>query len=336
MDQKEFEGILTEATQRLTADVRRSADNHNPSDFEDFVRHTIENILHERGHGAAMDPRVQGFPDIAVENYGVEVKCTKSDTWRCIANSVSEGNAIENVDKIYVIYGKIGGIPEVRWADYGKSIMHVRTSHVPRFEIEIGTDRSLFEQLGTTYETFRNLSMHDKMPHIREYARKRLGPGERLWWLEEREGDDQHSLPLSVKIYMDLPQVEKRKLRAEAVLMSPMVCASSRTRRKYNDAVLYMMTYRGVLCPQARDLFSAGSVAGPDRGGNYLARSIQDIQNEIRDASHYLQDALFQEYWGYCPPRENRILEWLKKADEVATDWTPSDELFFDEQNRIR
>ncbi|RWR13916.1 restriction endonuclease [Paenirhodobacter populi] len=336
MEQQEFEAVLTETAARLTADVRRSNAHHRPAVFEDFVRQTVQDVLRERGHGAAMDPRVQGFPDIAVGEYGIEVKCTESDSWRCIANSVSEGNAIIDVNRIYVIYGKIGGNPEVRWADYGRSIMHVRTSHVPRFEIEIGTERPLFEQLGTTYEDFRVLSMHDKMPYIRQYARGRLGPGERLWWLEDKEDDDQHSMSLSVKIYMDLPQDEKRKLRAEAALMSPMICAGSRSKRKYNDAVLYMMTYRGVLCPQARDLFSAGSVAGPERGGNYLLRALQDIQGEMRAAAYELEDALFQEYWGHVPAPEDRILEWLRMADAIATDWVPSDNLFFDEQNRIR
>jgi hypothetical protein len=336
MDVKEFEDILTVVADLLTQDVRTSSAHHKPAVFEDFVRKTIQDVLQIRGHAAAMDPRVQGFPDIAIGRFGVEVKCTESDSWRCIANSVSEGNAIKDVDRIYVIYGKIGGSPEVKWADYGQSIMHVRTSHVPRFEIEIGTDRPLFNQLGTTYEEFRELSIHDKMPYIRDYARGRLRPGERLWWLDDREDDSQHSLPLSVKIYMDLPQDEKRKLRAEAVLLSPMVCAHSRTKRKYNDAVLYMMTYRGVLCPQARDLFSAGSVAGPERGGNYLIRSIQSIQDEIRTAAYELEDALFREYWGRTPAPEDRILEWLKMADEIATDWVPSDELFFDEQQKVK
>ena len=334
MDQTEFEQILDVATQRLTADATQSNQHHKPTVFEDFVRQTVQDVLRERGHGAAMDPRVQGFPDIAVGEFGIEVKCTQSDSWRCIANSVSEGNACREVSRVYVIYGKMGGVPEVRWADYGRSIMHVRTSHVPRFEIEIGTDRPLFEQLGTTYEDFRGLSMHEKMPYIRDYARGRLGAGERLWWLEDKEDDDQHSLSLSVKIYMDLPQIEKRKLRAEAALMSPGIVAGSRSRRKYNDAVLYMMTYRGVLCPQARDLFSAGSVAGPQRGGNYLCRALVDIQNEMRDAAQYLEDALFQEYWGHIPAPEERILEWLRMADEAASGWLPSDVLFFDEQGK--
>lgn len=334
MNRKEFEDILKAVTNIITEDIRKSSSNHKPSDFENFVRENIQKVLKDRGHAAAMNPRVQGFPDIAIGKFGVEVKCTESDSWRCIANSVSEGNAIKDVEEIYVVYGKIGGTPEVRWANYGESIVHVRTSHVPRFEIEINTDRPLFKQLGTSYEKFRNLSLHDKMPYIREYARGRLRPGERLWWLDDSDDDKQHSLPLSVQIYMDLPPDEKRKLRAEAVLLSPMVCAHSRTKRKYNDAVLYMMTYRGVLCPQARDLFSAGSVAGPARGGNYLIRSIQSIQNEIRTAAYELEDALFQEYWGCVPPPEKRILEWLKRADQIATDWVPSNELFFDEQKK--
>jgi hypothetical protein len=34
------------------------------------------------------NPHPQAFPDIAVGNFGVEVKFTLSDTWRSVANSV--------------------------------------------------------------------------------------------------------------------------------------------------------------------------------------------------------------------------------------------------------
>ena len=48
---------------------------------------------------------------------------------------------------------------------------------------------------------------------------------------------------------------------------------------------MYLLTYHGVLCPQARDLFSAGSVAlrsdtNPWR--NYLQRALKDIEPEMR------------------------------------------------------
>lgn len=335
MNRVEFENVLEEVCRRLSEEVRHDDRYHKPLVFEDRVREVMQTVLEEIGSAAALAPEIQGFPDIVVGRFGAEVKATESDSWRCIANSVSEGRRSQTVDRIFVIYGKMGGVPEVRWADYGESIIHVRTSHVPRFEIEIGSERSLFEQIGITYDEFRTKDMHEKMPFIREYARGRLRDGERLWWLEDKELDQQsHSLSLQVKVYMDLPQQEKRLLRAEAALMCPQVVGGSRQRRKYTDAVMYLMTYRGVLCPQARDLFSAGSVAGPQRGGNYLARALLDIQDEMRQAVQYLEDALFKEYWDMIPDPGDRVLEWLRRADGLASGWTPSDELFLEEQGK--
>lgn len=334
MDQTDFEQLLEELCAKLTQEVRASKDHHKPSLFEKRVRAVMGELLIGTGKEAAPDID-QGFPDIVVEKFGAEVKATESDSWRCIANSVSEGQRAMNVDHVYVVYGKLGGVPQVKWAAYGDSIVHVRTSHVPRFEIEIGTQTPLFSRMGTTYEDFRKRPMHEKMPYIRDYARKRLKPGERLWWLEDKDVDDQnHSLSLEVKIYMDLPQDEKRHLRAEAALLCPQIVGGSRQRRKYVDAVMYMMTYRGVLCPQARDLFSAGSVAGPERGGNYLLRALLDIQGEMREATQYLEDALFLEYWGCIPDPAYRITEWLRRADSFAKDWQPSEHMFLQEQGK--
>lgn len=334
MDKKEFESVLERLCNRLTVEVRNSTAHHKPSLFEQRVREVMSEELAGTGNEAA--PNIdQGFPDIVVGGFGAEVKATESDNWRCIANSVSEGQRARDVQHIYLVYGKMGGTSEVRWAAYGDSIVHVRTSHVPRFEVEIGSDRSLFETIGISYEEFRMKPMDEKMPFIRSYARGRLKAGERLWWLENREPDEQsHSLSLGAKVYMDLPQPEKRRLRAEAALMSPKVVGSPKTKHKYVDVVMYLMSYRGVLCPQARDLFSAGSVAGTERGGNYVMRSLMDIQDEMRSAAFYLEDALFEEYWGLTPPAEDRLLEWLRRADDIATNWKPSDCLFLTEQLR--
>lgn len=331
MDKIEFESLLEKVCNHLTQEVRATTEHHKPSLFEKRVREVMSDLLKGSGNEAA--PNIdQGFPDIVVGGFGAEVKATESDNWRCIANSVSEGQRALDVDHIYLVYGKMGGIAEVRWAPYGESIVHVRTSHVPRFEVEIGSDRSLFAQIGITYEEFRTRPMEEKMPYIREYARGRLKPGERLWWLENRDLDEHsHSLSLEAKVYMDLPTEEKRRLRAEAALLSPKVVGSSKTKHKYVDVVMYLMSYRGVICPQARDLFSAGSVAGKDRGGNYVMRSLMDIEAEMRDAAFELEDALFEEYWGAVPPADERIKKWLQMADAIASTWTPSDCLFLEE-----
>lgn len=35
--------------------------------------------------------KAQAFPDIAIGQFGVEVKFTEKDNWRSVANSISEG-----------------------------------------------------------------------------------------------------------------------------------------------------------------------------------------------------------------------------------------------------
>lgn len=91
------------------------------------------------------------------------------------------------------------------------------------------------------------------------------------------------------------------------------------------------MTYHGVVAHQARDLFSAGSVANPendDAGGLYIERALKLIENEMKEAALRMDDALFVEYWGESVEPKNRIRRWLEKADSIAKDWTPSKKLF--------
>lgn len=153
--------------------------------------------------------------------------------------------------------------------------------------------------------------------------------GECLWWLEEK-AEPEHTLPIQVRLYIDLPSEEKTRLRAEATLLCPKVVAGSRVKNKYNDVAMYLLTYHGVLVSQARDLFSAGSVAHREdktRGGIYIQRAIKAIENEMIAAALRMEDALFVEYWGESVPPEQRINKWLEKADKFA-DWIPSQTLF--------
>jgi hypothetical protein len=332
MNQKDFEQILENACSQLTNEARQEIFKTFPQ-FEYRVREILRDLTtFDASIEIDFNPHPQAFPDIAVGTFGVEVKFTLADTWRSVANSVLETNRIETVEKVYIIFGKMGGTPEVKWDDYEKSIMHVRTSHVPRFEVEIATEHSLFELMGITYDSFRKLPMDDKMKYIRAYARSRLQKGERLWWLEDN-ADAEHTLPIQARLYTNLPMEEKTRLRAEAVLLCPTIVKSGRAKNKYDDAVLYLLTYHGVICHQARDLFSAGSVANPDNddeGGIYIERALKLIEKEMVKASLEMEDALFVEYWGELVPPKQRIKRWLEKADALAQGWIPSKSLFVD------
>ena len=142
-----------------------------------------------------------------------------------------------------------------------------------------------------------------------------------------------------MRLYTNLEPAEKLKLRAEAALLCPAIVKSGRSRNKYDALVLFLLTYHGVLCHQVRDLFSAGSVANPqndDKGGKYIERALLLLENEMIEAAQRLPGSLFLEFWGEDIPVGQRIAKWLEKADELATDWKPSQRLFVDDNKRDR
>ena len=105
MNKSDFEQLLENICVRLTYEARLSDEYHKPSLFEKRVRTVMGEMLSGTGQEAAPDID-QGFPDIVVGMFGAEVKATESDSWRCIANSVSEGQRALDVEHIYVVYGK--------------------------------------------------------------------------------------------------------------------------------------------------------------------------------------------------------------------------------------
>lgn len=328
MTTPQFEALLSTVCEKLQNEALTEKFSTSEQ-FEMRTRLLVHEALNpEEPFEAHAHP--QAFPDIAVVPFGIEVKFTTNDTWRSVANSVLETNRVDGVDKIYVVFGKMGGTPAVRWGEYEKCVMHVRTSHVPRFELDLDAEESLFEKIEVPYGEFHVLPMEEKMRHIRSYARARLKEGERLWWLEDSP-EPEHSLPMQARLYTKLSTEEKKRLRAEAALLCPGIVQSRNVRDKYDDVALYLFTYHGVVCHQARDLFSAGSVANPendDEGGVYIERALKLIESEMLAAAQDMEDALFVEYWGESVEPEQRIAFWLGKADALATDWTPSESLF--------
>jgi hypothetical protein len=328
LDRPRFETLLNELCNRLTAECRGGATYESSKAFENRVREAIKQLIVEFEINLDRDPHPYGFPDIAIGKFGVEVKFTVDDSWRTVANSVFERHREEGVNHIYLVFGKMGGQAEVRWGRYEDCVIHVRTSHVPRFEVEIGATEPLFHKFGITYDQFSSLPEDERMVYIRKYARSRLEPGEGLWWLEPENSG--HALELQVKPFSELNEAEKLKLRSEASLLFPQIVGSSHNRTKYVAPLTFLLSYRGIMA--TRDAFSAGSAAGPQRGGNYVRKALQKVQQQMIDAAHYLDDALFVQYWGGSVPPNERIREWLRMADEYANvgakPWRPSEHLF--------
>ena len=329
MTPKEFESLLDKVVEKLGQEIRESDSFHAPLTFQNRVFEVMEAIANSQDIRIRPSFHPHAFPDIVANGFGVEVKSTRKDSWLSVGNSIFEGMRDPSVSKIYVVFGKMGGMPSVQWGRYEERITHVRISHAPRFVIEMDKESPLFRKMDVAYEKFATLQPVEKMRHIRQYSRGRLKPGERLWWLED---EDDHGLPLEVKLYMRLSQKEKVKLRAEGAILFPQIVSGSRDREKYNDVAFFFLKHRNVFCPQTRDLYSAGSVAGTARGGNYLQRALSKIEKPMLEAANRLEDEVFEEYWEEIVPRENRIIRWLELADGLAKNWRPSKHLFLRQQ----
>jgi hypothetical protein len=109
MSQKEFEELLTRLTKRLTSEVRQSAANHPPREFENRTRELLTELCGDKRIRVDLKPSAQLFPDIVVGDFGIEVKVVNTASWRTVANSVFEGSRDPNVKHVYVLYGKMGG-----------------------------------------------------------------------------------------------------------------------------------------------------------------------------------------------------------------------------------
>lgn len=325
MTPQEFELLLTKVVIQLNNEVAQSTQYHSPDVFEKRVHEVLIEV--SSGEKIRISPTFHphAFPDIRANGYGVEVKTTNRDNWQSVGNSVFEGMRDAAVKKIYVVFGKMGGLPAVRWGRYEECVTHVRISHAPRFCLEMDKTEPLFAKLKISYDDFCRLTAQEKMRYIRQYSRNRRKPGEQIWWIED---ENSLGVPLEIRLYTSLTKEEKIRIRAECAILFPEICKGGRSKTKYKDVSFFMLKYHNVIANQTRDLFSAGSVAGKERGGHYLSRALKAIQNEMREAALRLPDDLVEEYWLANVPPERRIAEWLKRADAMATEWKPSEELF--------
>ena len=79
------------------------------------------------------------FPDIQAERYyGVEVKTTKSDSWKSVGSSIVESTRIEDVSMIYMLFAKLGGdFVEFRCKPYEECLDNISLTHQPRYQIDM-------------------------------------------------------------------------------------------------------------------------------------------------------------------------------------------------------
>jgi len=153
------------------------------------------------------------FPDILLHKtkYGVEIKSTQKDAWTSTGSSIVESTRDKDAERIYMLFGKLGGQPEFRCKPYQLCLSNIAVTHSPRYLIDMNltSDSNIFAKMNTDYEVFRHLDEGKKISCVRQYYIKKAKAEKKYempWWMGETTN-------VNLSFYNDLPASEKNILQ---------------------------------------------------------------------------------------------------------------------------
>lgn len=198
----------------------------------------------------------QRFPDIiASKHFGVEVKSTKENKWVSTGSSIVESTRIEDVNHIYMLFGKLGGKPiEFKCKPYHNCLYDIAVTHSPRYliDMEITQERTIFSKMGIEYDKFR-LS-EDPISTVRSYYLEKIKKEKRMampWWI----GSETVTAP-TLRLWSGrfLDQEKQNIYKAQLLILFPTeICNSN-----YDRATLWLCIRHSIINTHFRDLFTAG------------------------------------------------------------------------------
>ena len=198
----------------------------------------------------------QRLPDIiASKHFGVEVKSTKENKWVSTGSSIVESTRIEDVNHIYMLFGKLGGKPiEFKCKPYYNCLYDIAVTHSPRYliDMEITQERTIFSKMGIEYDKFR-LS-EDPISTVRSYYLEKIKKEKRMampWWI----GSETVTSPtLRLWSGRSLDQEKQNIYKAQLLILFPTeICNSN-----YDRATLWLCIRHSIINTHFRDLFTAG------------------------------------------------------------------------------
>ena len=187
-----FNSLLNSTIEELNDHAKKS-----PTIIEKLTGNKLEpyacDIMTELAVGTPFENTIeliggQKFPDIVANKfYGIEVKTTTQNHWKTTGNSVLESTRVEDVERIYMLFGKLGKPIEFRYRAYEECLSEVVVTHSPRYliDMELEKGKTIFDKINTSYESLRQKK--NPIKPITDYYKSKLKPGQDLWWIQDTE-----------------------------------------------------------------------------------------------------------------------------------------------------
>lgn len=258
------------------------------------------------------------FPDVVVRinngAYGIEVKSTTQNHWSTMGNSVIESTRIKDINRVYILFGKLCDPIGFKIRPYEDCLSEVKVTHSPRYQIDMDLQdgETIFDKIGMTYDAVRNQG-NPALPFV-QYYKSQLRPGESLWWAGDSA--ENGSVPVTMRLWNNLSIEAREEYIVKALVRFPELWSNSPT--KYSNFLLWLVREYGVVCGNVRDGFSAGGTVGYEFDGQevvglrHVVKSLLDRRWEFADELLQLSDQEILSYW-HVNPRMcgDRKVFWL-------------------------
>jgi len=305
--------LNTEANRKETYYLTRNAQKLE-DDVLDALNISAKNTLFE---DSIVKISGQRFPDIVAGRYfGVEVKSSKDTNWTTLGGSINESTRIENVERIFLTFGKLVNPVSFISRPYEDCLSEVVVTHYPRYKIDMNLKcgETIFDKMNISYDSLRKLDNPAK--EVISYYKNNLKKGERLWWFD---GIDAQTESISentakVRLWKTLDKYEKNKLVIKGYAFFPEILSSSQD--KYDNLSLWLVSNYGIVSTSLRDSFSAGGKVYISVNGfsQLVSRSIYKLfENRkyiITQILNANEDTL-KDVWNVSKIDSDRIRQWV-------------------------
>ena len=286
----------------------------------------VKDVMTELAIGTAFENSIeliggQKFPDIVAKKfYGVEVKTTIQNHWRSTGNSVLETTRVESVERIFMLFAKLVNPIEFRCRPYEEVLSEVVVTHSPRYLIDMNLEQgeTIFDKIEMPYDILRKKD--NPIKPIIEHYKSKLKKGEELWWIGQE--DNGKASNIVVKIWNSLPLYQRHSLIIKSMAYFPELFGNSSD--KFGRMALWLITSESVVCPNVRDLFSAGGK------GTIIIKGISYLNvpriflNLFENISQIVETIVstpaidLSDYWKTTTTEKQKLMDWIELVNTHA------------------
>nr|WP_288832984.1 hypothetical protein [uncultured Flavobacterium sp.] len=324
-NRSEFDLLLNSTISELNIHAQKSSNKVatlSGRNLEPYVR----DVMMDLAVGTVFENSIeliggQKFPDIVAKKYyGIEVKTTTQNHWKTTGNSVLEGTRVDSVERIFMLFAKLASPIEFRCRPYEEVLSEVVVTHSPRYLIDMNLEKgnTIFDKIKTPYDTLRK--KENPIRPIVDYYKSKLKSGEELWWMDA-ENDSKPS-NIVIKIWNNLSLKEKQELKNRAMVYFPELFGNKGD--KFGRLAIWLVTREAVICPNVRDLYTAGGKRDYTVG-NKIYPKVPRIFLNLFDNIPTIVETIMQtsafelsEYWESQTTDKTKLFDWIDLVAEHA------------------